>query len=133
PTPPPPRPPTPRSGAERAQHIRPFTFGRGDDALRIGGKRRHPGAVIEQEQPHAGNQPHARVSSNRDAVRDAERVIAAELRHVDVGPRREGLAIAAVAEAPDRAAVTEFDVWTAEDRLAVGIEGDRVVAPDGKT
>ena len=69
----------------------------------------------------------------RDTVGNAERVVAAELRHVDVGACRERFAVADVAEPPDRAAVGEFDTRIAGHGLALGIEGDRVIAGDCET
>ena len=87
-------------------------------------------AIVEQEKPLADNDPHIRIAGHRDAARDTDRIIAAILRHVDVGPFGEGGAIADIAEAPDSAAVTQFELGAARHRLAVGEEGDRIVAAD---
>ena len=59
--------------------------------------------------------------------------MAAELRHIDIGPRRERVAIADIAEAPDGAAIGEFEIRAARHGFAVGVKSDRVIAADGKT
>lgn len=63
---------------------------------------------------------------------DADRIVAAELGHVDVGSGGKGFAIANFAKAPDCSAVRKFQFWTAEHHPTFGIESDRLEAVDGK-
>jgi hypothetical protein len=58
-------------------------------------------------------------------VGDADRVMAAELRHIDVGVGGESFAVANIAEPPDRTSILVFDVGAAGDRLAFCVEPDR--------
>src|SRR5262245_5290383 len=121
-----------RLWTERLQHRRPFSLRSAGVALRVGGEGREPMAVIEQEEPLAAEQPDVRPSGHSHAACDADRVIAAKLRHIDIRPLGEGCPIAEIAEAPDGAAILEFKIRAAGHRLAVGVEGDRIVAVDGK-
>ena len=89
-------------------------------------------AVVEQEEPLAADQPDVRPFGHGHAAGDADRIVAAELRHVDIGPFGEGRPIAEIAEAPDGATILQFEIRAARHRLAVGVEGDRIVAVDGK-
>src|SRR6516165_4221675 len=107
---------------KRLQHRRPFSLRGAGVALRVGGECLEPMAVVEQEEPLAADQPDVRPSGHGHAAGDADRIVAAELRHVDIGLSGEGRPIAEIAEAPDG------EIRTARHRLAVGVEGDRIVA-----
>ena len=76
----------------------------------------------EQEQPLAGNEPDVWIARDRDAARDADRIIAAEARHVDVGVRCEGVAIANIAEAPDHAAIAQLEIGFAGRRRILNLD-----------
>src|SRR3954469_17698477 len=56
--------------------------------------------VAEQIETLAGNQPEPRVTGEGDAAGDIDRVVAAELRTVDVGIGDEHRAVALIAETP---------------------------------
>src|SRR5215472_3419900 len=103
----------------------PFAIGRGDKMHGVDGELLAVGRVVEQKQPLARDQPHIWPAGDR--------VVTAIARHINVRPRGECGAVAAVAEAPDHAAVPQFECGAARHRLAVGKEGDRIVTADGKT
>jgi hypothetical protein len=48
-------------------------------------------------------------------------------------PRGKRLLVPDAAEAPDGAAVAQFEIWAPGHRLAVGEESDRIIAADGET
>src|SRR5262249_37578122 len=107
-----------RLWTERLQHRRPFSLCGAGVALRVGGECLEPMAVVEQEEPLAADQPGVRPSGHGHPAGDAHGVIAAKLRHLDIGPFG--------------AAILQFEIRAARHRLAVGVEGDRIVAVDGK-
>jgi hypothetical protein len=55
-------------------------------------------AVVEQEETLAANEPDVRPAGHGHAAGDAEGVITAKLRHVDIGPFGKGRPIAEIAE-----------------------------------
>ena len=85
---------------------------------------------IEEIEPLVEHDPQRRDSRRRDAARDADRIVAAVARHIDVRVGREGRAVALIVEAPDRAGVAVLEFRPARDRLAVGEIGDRIDAVD---
>src|SRR4051794_23519857 len=95
---------------------------------RVGGKGVARFSSAEQEQALAGNQPEPRIARRRYAARDVDRVVAAELRAVDIGMAEENAAVALVAEAPDRAGLRGLEIGAAGERSGVGEESHRVEA-----
>jgi len=91
--------------------------GCGDRPLRVGGEFFAPSLIVEQEQPLAADEPVVRTSRDRQAAGDADRIVAAELRHINIGPRGKRLLVPDVAEAPDGATVAQFEIW----RPAIGL------------
>jgi hypothetical protein len=89
-------------------------------------------AIVKKKEAPVADQPDIRLSGDGHAAGDAHRIVAAELRHVDVGPLSERRPIAEIAEAPDRAAILQFEIRTAQPWLAVGVERDRIVTADGE-
>src|SRR5262249_59985037 len=96
-----------------------LTSGYGLSVCRVGGECLEPMAVVEQEEPLAADQPDVGPSGHGHPAGDAHRVIAAKLRHIDIGPFAEGRPIAEIAKAPDGAAILQFEIRAARHRLAV--------------
>ena len=67
-------------------------------------------------------------SGGRDTAGDADRVVAAEPRHIDVrvGPERRQVAL--IVEAPDRPGMAVLEFGAADDHPVVGEIGDRIDA-----
>src|SRR3984957_7979138 len=74
----------PRSRTECPLRVRPSAFALGAKAIGVTGELFQPGTIVEQVEPFAGDEPHIRVAGDRHAAGDADRVVAAEFRHVDV-------------------------------------------------
>src|SRR5271169_5825510 len=88
-------------GRERVLQVGPFAVGRGDHAIWIAGEFLPAGAVIKQEQALAADHPHIGIARDRKATRDADRIVTAILRHIDVRRRGECGTIADIGETPD--------------------------------
>ena len=101
-----------------------------DIARRIGGEGVAIVVVREQIEPLAGDQPELGVAGHGDPAGDVDRVIAAELRRVDVGPSQEIIPVAGIAEPPDRPALEGLDLRLAEHGFLVGEIGHRVEPGD---
>src|SRR4029077_3724166 len=80
----------------------------------------------------ARDQPEHGVAGDRDAARQINRVVAAELRPVDIGTGDEGGAIALVVETPDDASLGGLELRKAAYGAGVDKIGDGIVTFDGK-
>ena len=83
-------------------------------ARRIGGKGVAVLLAAEQIKPLARDQPEPGVAGNRDAARQIDRVVAAELGTVNLRMGDKGGAVALVAETPDRAGLGGLELRQAE-------------------
>ncbi len=78
------------------------------------------------------NEPQIGIARHGESARYADWIIAAITRRVDVRCGGECGAVANVDESPDDAALAQFQVGAALQRLAVGEKSDRVIAVDGE-
>src|SRR3954469_7213894 len=95
------------------------------EALRIGGKGVPVFLAAEQIKPLSRDQPESWVTRKGDAARQIERVVAAELRPINIGMGDKKSAIPLVAEAPDRPRLRRLEVRKTDQRTGVGEIGDR--------
>src|SRR5579885_1986663 len=72
------------------------------------------------------------VAGNRKPARHAQGIVAAILRHVDIGCRGKGGAIARVGKSPNNIDIAQFEVGAAGNRLALGEEGHGIIAVNRK-
>src|SRR5277367_352829 len=121
-----------KSRRERTLHFWPFAIGGRRHATRVVGEFLAARVVIKQKQTLTLDQPHTGTARDREPPRHADGVVAAILRHVDIGRGGKCGAVADIGEAPNHAALAQFEIRAALHRLAVGEKGDRVVAIDGK-
>ena len=77
-------------------------FASSQEARGIGGEGVAVLLAAEQIEPLSRDQPEPGVAGHGDAARHVDRVVAAELRAVDIGMGDEGGAVALVVETPDR-------------------------------
>ena len=88
--------------------------------------------AAEQIKPLARDQPEPGITGNRDAARQIDRVVAAELGTVNLGMGDKGGAVALVAKAPDDAGLDGLELRQAELGAGIGEIGHRVVTLDGQ-
>ena len=74
--------------------------------------------------------PEPGIAGEGDAARHVDRIVAAELRAIDVGMGDKGGAVALIAETPDRAGFRRLEVGQPQHRMAVDEIGDGVEAID---
>ena len=89
--------------------------------------------AAEQIEPLTRDQPEPGVTGDRDATRQIDRVVAAELGAVNVGMGDKGSAVALVAEAPDHAGFGRLELRQADHGAGIGKIRHGIVPLDGQT
>src|SRR6202035_1691272 len=92
----------------------------------IGGEGVTALLAAEQIEPLSRDQPEPRIAGDGDAAGQIDRVVAAELRAINVGMGDKGGAIALVAETPDGACLRGLEVLAADLGAGVDEIGDGV-------
>ena len=115
-----------------AREVRPFSFGRVDDATRIGEKGCARFLTIEEIEPLTDHDPDQRMSLDGSVAADRYRVITTKAGRVDLRVRSKGPPVAFIGEPPDDAIQIEFDLRGPKFRLALCKIGHRVKPADGE-
>lgn len=112
--------------------FRPAPVGAPRDVGGICGKGVAAFLAVEQIKPLSRDQPEIRVTRHRNAARNVDRIVSAELRTVDVRMGDKRSPIAFIPEAPDYTGLESLELLPAEFGLSLGEIGDRIEAVDGK-
>ena len=91
-------------------HRRPGLVRGRQQPLVIHRKYRPAFSRLEQVEALLDDHPDARIARRRHTPADADRIVAAEARHIDLRVAGEGAQIAGIAKPPDRAGVAVLEL-----------------------